>query len=192
MAAGSALPGLLFCFAAMVLLIFASVSSPTWNSIYFLSASRGSQTIHFGVFGYTGTGKSVGYNFDPSILGFDNTRLNSSVIHNLTATLILHPIAAGLSGLAVLFGLCGAGYHRAGTVFMSLTAALAMLASLLAWIIDMALFGIARTQFRNEGWSAQYGNATWLTLAATVALVVGFCTAACGVFGHYRRRRDVY
>lgn len=91
MAAGAALPGLFFCFAAMVLLVFvclnillcflhfpnstyllsqASVSAPTWNKIYFLDASNGSQDFHFGVFGYTGTGTSIGYYFDPSTLGF--------------------------------------------------------------------------------------------------------------------------
>lgn len=192
MAAGAAFPGLFFCFAAMVLLIFVSVSVPTWSHIYFLEASRGAQTLRFGVFGYTGTGRSIGYTFDPTILGFNNTRLNDATIHNLTKILILHPIAAGLSGLAVLFGLCGAGYHRAGTVFMALVSALATIATILAWVVDMVLFGIARTQFRDQGWAAQYGNATWMTLAAAVALLIGFCTSACGVFGHYRRHRTAY
>ena len=119
-----------------------------------------------------------------------NARLNESTIHGLTAALILHPIAAGLSAIAVLFGLCGASYHRAGTVLMSLAAALATVSAILAWIIDMVLFSIARHEFRNEGWSAQYGNAIWLTLAAAASLLIGFCTSACGVFGNYRRRRN--
>ena len=79
MAAGAAIPGLFFVFAAMVLLIFvrahfslpytpiliipqASVSSPTWNSVSFLDADG----IHFGVFGYTGSETHVGWFFpDP-------------------------------------------------------------------------------------------------------------------------------
>ncbi|KAA1471692.1 pali-domain-containing protein [Dentipellis sp. KUC8613] len=188
MAVGQVIPGLFFTFAAMVLLIFASVSSPTWDSIFFMTATSGSRTVHFGAFGFTGSDTHIGYTFDQ--FGFNNSRLDSATIHNLTKTLILHPIAAGIAGLATLFGLCGASYHRAGTVFMSLLAGLAMLASLLAWVLDMALFGIARSQFRNEGWTAQYGNATWLTLGATVSLLLGFCLGACGVFGHYRRRRS--
>jgi hypothetical protein len=116
-------------------------------------------------------------------------RLEETVIHNLTDALILHPIGAGLAGLALIFGLCGASYHRAGTVFMALFAALATLVTLLAWIFDMVLFGIARTQFRHAGLQADYGNATWMTLGALVALVAGFCTSACGVFGSYRRSR---
>jgi len=46
-------------------------------------------------------------------------------------------VAAGLSGLAVLFGLCGAGYHRAGTVIMTLLAALATIVTLVAWVLSM-------------------------------------------------------
>jgi hypothetical protein len=118
-----------------------------------------------------------------------NRRLNEGIILNLTDALILHPIAAGLAGLATLFGLCGASYHRSGTVFMALASALAMLCTLIAWVIDMVLFGIARDQFRDNGIPADFGNATWMTLGALVALLAGFCTSACGVFGSYRRRR---
>ncbi|KAI0066256.1 pali-domain-containing protein [Artomyces pyxidatus] len=189
MAAGPAIPGLIFCFAATVLLVFASVSAPTWNAIYLFRASKGVDTVHFGVFGYTGTDTHIGYTFPESRFGFYSSRLNSSTIHNLTDTLILIPISAGLAGLAFLFGLCGAGYHRSGTVLMTLMAALAMLTTMVAWILDMVLFGIARSHFRDAGWSAQYGNATWLVLGAWVALLIGFCTAFCGVFGPYRRRR---
>ncbi|KDQ57590.1 hypothetical protein JAAARDRAFT_156382 [Jaapia argillacea MUCL 33604] len=193
MAAGAALPGLFFCFAAMVLLIIVSVSAPKWEAIRFLHVTAGARAINFGVFGYTGTGIHVGYTFDPAILGFNvPSRLNDHIIHGLTGALILHPIAAGLSGLAVLFGICGASYHRVGTVFMSLIAALATLATLVAWVIDMVLFGIARSQFRNEGLGAQYGNATWMTLGALVALILGFCFSACGIFGHYRKKRTLY
>jgi hypothetical protein len=115
--------------------------------------------------------------------------LSSSSIHNLTVTLILHPIAAGLSGIAVLFGLCGSEYHRSGTVLMALSSSLAALITLIAFILDMALFSIARHEFRKFGWSAQYGNALWLTLGALAALSLGFCTSTFGIFGSYKRRR---
>jgi hypothetical protein len=63
MAAGAALPGLFFCFAACLLLIFVSVSPPTWNSVYFLNTGTGTGSIRFGVFGYTGSSTTVGYYF---------------------------------------------------------------------------------------------------------------------------------
>jgi len=194
MAAGAALPGLFFCFSATVLLIIVSVSSPVWEKISFLDVTIGSQTTHFGVFGYTGSKVAVGYTFAPARLGFDDTKLNTGVLHSLTFVLVLYPVAAGLAGLSTLFGLCGAMYHRAGSVFMSLLSALATICTLIAWVISMALFGIARTHIRNDvrGATAQYGNANWIAIGALAALLIGFCTATCGVFGHYRRHRSVY
>ena len=115
--------------------------------------------------------------------------MSSSTIHNLTYTLILHPIAAGLSGLAVIFGICGSEYHRTGTVLMALSSSLAALVTLIAFVLDLALFSIARHEFHKLGSSSQYGNAIWLTLGALVALALGFCTSTIGIFGSYRRRR---
>lgn len=40
-----------------------SVSAPTWNSVYFLRASNGGASYHFGVFGYTGSQTHLGYRF---------------------------------------------------------------------------------------------------------------------------------
>jgi hypothetical protein len=76
-------------------------------------------------------------------------------------------------------------------MFMTLLAGLALLATFVAWVIDMILFGIARQRYRDAGDIAQYGNANWLTLGALVALLLGFCASACGVFGRYKRNRDL-
>ena len=99
---------------------------------------------------------------------------------------------AGLSGIAVLFGLCGAAYHRAGTIFMTLISALAFLVTLVAWVVEMVLFGIAREHMRDRGIDATWGNANWLVLGALVALFLGFFAALCGSFGRYGRRRNAY
>ena len=130
--------------------------------------------------------------------------MNSAVLHNLTKALILHPIgnytsshlgrtpfltftpilAAGISGFAFFFGICGLALaSRIATIFMTLLSGFALLATFVAFIIDMILFGIARQRYRNAGEIAQYGNANWLTLGALVALLLGFCFSACGVFG---------
>jgi len=189
--ASPAVPGLFFCFAAMVLLIFVSVSVPVWNDIYFLDANVNGHEIRFGIWGFTGSPKHLGYTFDPSILGFSSDRLNSAVIHNLTFVMVLHPVAAGLAAIAVIFGLCGAAYSRIGTIMMTLLSAVAFLVTLIAWIVDMVLWGIARDRIRHDGppgSTAQYGNANWLTLGALIALALGFCAASCGSFGRYSRR----
>ncbi|KAJ2955550.1 hypothetical protein NUW54_g14730 [Trametes sanguinea] len=101
MAAGAAVPGLFFAFAAMVLLIFASVSSPTWERVKFLNAPTGGSVTHFGVFGYTGSDTHVGW-FFPGSLGDD--RLNGDLFHNLTISLILIPI--GMSATSRLTDSC--------------------------------------------------------------------------------------
>ncbi|KAJ6609890.1 pali-domain-containing protein [Mycena sp. CBHHK59/15] len=184
MPASAALPGLVFCLSAAVLLTFVSVSAPTWDKIYFLDAGSGSSVIHFGVFGRSGSHISIGYRFNSSALNFNDDSLNTPVFANLTKALILHPIGHGrYVGLCVLFGLCGASYHRAGTVGMVLLAALTSVLCLLAFLFDMVLFGIVRNKFRDQGIPSQYGNACWLTLAGLIALLLGLSTAVCGSSG---------
>lgn len=75
---------------------------------------------------------------------------------------------------------------------MALAASLALIVTLVVWVIDMVLFGLARKSFRDQGIAAQYGNANWMTLGALVALLIGFCAGACGSFGRYRRHREAY
>jgi len=188
MAASPAIPGLFFCFAATVLLVFVCVSVPVWNQISLFDVGTGANQIRYGVFGYTGSKVAIGYDF----IGSNNTNINNATVHNLTKALILHPIAAGLSGLAFLFGVCGAGYHRAGTVFMTLFSALAALVTLVIFVIDLALFGVTRNRYRAEGIPAQYGIANWLTAGALAALLLAFIASCCGVFGRYKRRKEAY
>ncbi|KAH7104446.1 pali-domain-containing protein [Auriculariales sp. MPI-PUGE-AT-0066] len=190
-----ALPGLFFCFAACVLLVFASISSPTWEKISYLNVRRGGgDDLHFGIFGYTGSETHVGYRISPSVIGYNDSKMNSSVWHNLTYTFILIPIAAGFSGLAVIFGLC-AMRSRIADIFLSLTAALAALITLIAWVLEMVFFGVMRNRINHHspgGYDATFGNANWLVLGALIALILGFCTGLFGIClpGYHRRRRD--
>jgi len=188
MAASPAIPGLFFCFAATVLLVIVCVSVPVWDEISFLNVGVGANQVRYGVFGYTGSKVGIGYEF----LGSSNESINNGTVHNLTKVLILHPIAAGLSGIAFLFGLCGLGHLRVGTVFMTLFSALAALITLAIFVIDLALFGVTRNRYRGEGIPAQYGIANWLTAGALAALLLAFIASCCGVFGRYRKRKDAY
>lgn len=69
-----------------------SISSPVWEKISFLDVTVGGKTTHFGVFGYTGSNPSVGYTFAPDRLGYNDTKLNTGVLHSLTFVLILYPV----------------------------------------------------------------------------------------------------
>lgn len=47
------------------------MSVPVWDKIYFLNATvNGGTNIKYGAWGYTGIKAQLGYNFDPSVLGF--------------------------------------------------------------------------------------------------------------------------
>jgi SUR7/PalI family protein len=74
---------------------------------------------------------------------------------------------------------------------MALSSSLAALVTLVAFVLDIVLFSIARHEFHRLGWSSQYGNATlaWLTLGALAVLILGFCTSTVGIFGSYDATR---
>lgn len=197
MAVSPAFSGFFFCFAAMVLLLFVSVSAPTWNSIYFLrvnAISAPATQLRFGIFGTCVTGKgcssaTLGYPLTLSGLG-NNTNYGNTALHNLTKALIVHPIAGALALLAMVWGFLGVcAASRACTILMSITAFFALLGSLLALGIDLALWIIMRDRYNNAGFHSVLGNAIWLTLGATVALILGTCTAACGSCGRFATGR---
>ena len=75
---------------------------------------------------------------------------------------------------------------------MTLVSAVAFLVTLVVWIIEMALFGIARDHVRDNGGVADYENANWLVLGALIALFLAFFSSLCGIFGSYRSRRAAY
>ncbi len=64
-------------FAAMVLLLFVSVSAPTWNRIFFLEVRNAANYVRYGIFGYcTNNGCSshtFGYPLTLNALG-NNTK----------------------------------------------------------------------------------------------------------------------
>ncbi|KAG8918583.1 hypothetical protein FRC01_001786 [Tulasnella sp. 417] len=179
--------GLFFCFAALVLLVFATVSAPIWERISFLNTNIEGREIHFGVFGYTGSARHLGYRIDQ--LNTRNGLFNSTVVRNLTYVLVLHPIVAGLAFIAVIFGIWGAASPPVGTIIMYVVAALATVPTLVLWVIDMVLFGITRNKLRGQGYPAQYGNANWLVLGAFVALLLGTCTGCLGILSSRRTPR---
>jgi len=183
MPASPALLGIFFCFAATVLLIFVSISPPTWDKISFLNVRSGGREIRYGLYGRTGSRTSIGYRFIPESSG-----VNTNVIANLTKALILNTIAAVFAGLAFLFGLCGAARYRVGTFLMAALAWIATVITLFVWVYDMSLFGIVRGRYRDRDIPAEYGNANWLVLGALVALLLAACTGTCGIFGRHSKR----
>jgi len=200
--------GTFFLFVAFVLLLIVSVSAPVWKDLGFMkvtvlpNSSEGTRAL-FGVFGYCVKGAGInqcskagiGYRLGDIVRGLDHTNFRSSTLstlHGLTGALILHPIAAGLTFLALLTAL---GAHRIGFVCSSFIAFLAWIVTLLALILDFVMFDIVKRNVNNSklsGSKAQWSSAIWLVLSAFIILFFGSITICCGCLTDRRNSRRSY
>ncbi|PFH53730.1 hypothetical protein AMATHDRAFT_45197 [Amanita thiersii Skay4041] len=189
MVAEQTIPGVILCFSATILLLLVCSTSPTTSITYFLDVLLPTGThIHYGLYGSTGSKSRIGYRFDVPGFNLAESRLSSDAIFDLTKALVLHPIGAALAFIAFCFGLWGLCRHRMGTILMACLSSVAAFIIIIAWIIQITLFTIARTELRNQGFQAEYGYAIWITLVALVTLLIGFCAAVVGIFGRYKRK----
>lgn len=194
MVARGALFGSFLLFAAFALLLVATISSPVFRQISFLDVYQNGQRTSFGVFGYC-----VGGNCSPRSLGYDIPGITQNLggqnwtndaLIRLTRALILHPIACGLAFIAFVIAIFS---DRIGYLFSSLITFLAFLVSLVAMAIDFGLFTVVRNHINetnNTNISSNFGNAIWLTLAATVILFFAtfvVCFSCCTA-----RRKERY
>ncbi|EGG05913.1 uncharacterized protein MELLADRAFT_87634 [Melampsora larici-populina 98AG31] len=215
---GPQTPGTLVVLAAAVLLVLVSISTPILKDFYFLSADVEATVssvtlkgnIKLGVFGYcivlgsqdACSPVTLGYALDPnSLLSLPqdtNLGISSTVLKNLTYVLILHPIAAGLAVLAVIFGLLSHIREFSRTCWTSFFASLATTVALIAFVFDIVAFSIAKSKIVEAatnavGTNAQLGLNVWLTLAAWVALASSscfFCVGRCLIRKRRRHQRE--
>ncbi|GAA6001353.1 SUR7/PalI family protein [Rhodotorula paludigena] len=190
--------GTIVVFAATVLLIFVTVSTPLIKSIHFLKATIDTQVgntnvrgeITLGCFGYcvgdTCTSAKLGYSLDiAGLLDLGDGRLgdlSNSVLKWITYVLILHPIAAGFGLISVLFGILAHTRGFAGTALSTCFASFAAAIALLAFVFDIAAFVIAKNRISSSdvGGSAELGNAIWMTLAALILYATAGIFFGCG------------
>lgn len=59
-----------WCFAAMVLLLFVSVSAPVWHHVYFLKAFANNSEIRYGIWGYCTKAATSGWQCGDASLGY--------------------------------------------------------------------------------------------------------------------------
>jgi hypothetical protein len=98
----------------------------------------------------------------------------------LTYTLILHPIALLFALLSTIFGLLSHISSLSVLCFPTCFASIASSISLLALVLDLVIFYIAKTRIDAvSGASASIGVSVWLVLAAW--LLAGFGGCAFGV-----------
>ncbi|KAL8280380.1 hypothetical protein RQP46_007297 [Phenoliferia psychrophenolica] len=189
--------GVFSLLAATVLLIVVSVSLPVWKSVYFLdvdfsvSSSIGglratSDHLRLGNWGLclgdVCTKARLGYNLD---FIENNTsgdlHLAASILHGATYALILHPIAAGFTFLALLVSL---STHFVVGILASVLALWAFVLTLIAFVIDLVIFITARDRLTKHSssllgssdLSASYGPALWLVLTAFILQLIASVT----------------
>jgi len=176
----------LLTLAALVLLALITFSVPFISDFYFLRSSTSGGT-DFGVWGWClvdGTvcsKKTLGYSWDPEI------------IHWLTQALILFPISAAItlvSLISLIPTLCSHRYDRYyPTPFFALSAFFAFLSAFLAFVFMIALFSTALVRFHHDGDTASFGPTVWMSIAATVSLLLVTLSSGCGSMcrGRYGR-----
>ncbi|PWN27067.1 pali-domain-containing protein, partial [Jaminaea rosea] len=185
-----ATPGTILILVAAVLLAVCTASVPVNKSIYFLSVTAARRTVTFGCLGFCVgdqcSGTTVGYKLSDagSLFGINGNipyanQLSSSVLHGLSYTLVLHPVACGLSAVAFLLGILQHCTGFATAFLTSMVAGFATTVTLIALALDFALFTIAKKRVESDGGTASYGTAIWLTLAAFIVLVVAQCAVCC-------------
>ncbi|KAI7957567.1 hypothetical protein MJO28_004662 [Puccinia striiformis f. sp. tritici] len=201
-------PATLIILAGSILLVLSTISNPIIKSFYFLSIKVASKVasipldgnIRLGTFGYcfelgsqlACTKPKLGYNLQTDSLGIplpaqlDLTPLNP-IISALTYALILHPIAAGLALISAIFGLVSHIREYSCSRYTSCFSSLASTAALLAFVLDIVAFSIAKKRLNalsdtNVAIDSQLGNAVWVTLAGWICLTLSgffFCAGRC-------------
>ncbi|TVY64291.1 pH-response regulator protein palI/prr-5 [Lachnellula suecica] len=180
--------GTFLLFAAAILLLITTISSPVVNHIGVMKITLSNSTngansvVSFGTFGYciehaSGntdycTGKHVGYNPAQIMEGIDNTDFNTASVDTskaLTRVMVLHPIACGLAFIAFLLA---AGSGIIGAVAAAFLSAVAWIVTIVVMATDFVLFGIIKKHVNDDGSGshAYFSVGMWTLLAAMICL----------------------
>ena len=160
---------------ALVFLILCIFSTPfNWNLYYLRSDIAGG--LHLGGWGWCidggyCTNKALGYSWDPQVIVW------------LTKMMVWYPIAA-IFTLFALFSLLPTLFSKNARIFpspiFSLLSIMSAFFSLLAFIFMISLFAVARNRFRRDGYESEFGPMPWISLVATILLIIAAFMGGCG------------
>ncbi|KAF8514638.1 actin cortical patch SUR7/pH-response regulator pali [Hysterangium stoloniferum] len=207
-------------FIVFLLLLLVSLSLPILKTLYLAqlkttpSVSQPPTSIatelRFGIWGFcaasalnkptffTNDGKcsptALGYDIDPAVLALTGqAALAGRVVQILTGILVLHPIACGLSLIALLLAIGGI-WKRWSSILGLITAIVSALLTTIVLVIDYVLIGEVRSNvgpLSGLDVEVSYGNCVWLVLVAAILLWVGIVFESmrvCNCCGFGRRR----
>ncbi|KWU45270.1 pali-domain-containing protein [Rhodotorula sp. JG-1b] len=168
--------GAFLYFAAMVLLVIASVSSPIWDNVGYVKGQLNGQHFVGGNWGYCFGGVCT-----PSSLGYDQQRLAqltgtsaaaSAIRYTFSKTLVLAPVSAGLAFIALLFSL---STHFVMGILASLWGFLAFLSTIVLLGLSLGFFISLRNRLNRDvpNTDISISVVVWLIVAAAGALLFG-------------------
>jgi uncharacterized membrane protein len=183
--------GTFLLFAASILLLITTISSPVVHDIPIMKVMLTNQTalrnssVTFGTFGYcvldaagpkadqdSCSGRHIGYNPAAIMAQADGTDFGTGAEDSskaLTRVMILHPVACALAFIAFLLAL---GSGVCGALLASAVSALTWLITLVVMATDFVLFGIVKNHVNKSGNGshAYYSTGMWTILAAMICL----------------------
>ncbi|ORX38202.1 hypothetical protein BD324DRAFT_679962 [Kockovaella imperatae] len=178
---GHVLIGVFLSVSSIVVLCLTSFSIPYIKNIFFLSTSTG---YKYGTLGYCQFGSC-----SRRRIGYETGR---EIIHWLTQTLVLFPIAA----LLIFLGLWGLVWSLWGpsknSIWFRIPTAVGALTALVAEIFALVLFVTARNRFHESAIDTAYGPALWLGIAGFICAATSafFCGPPYTARYMYRAHRD--
>ncbi|KAK7055095.1 hypothetical protein R3P38DRAFT_1344321 [Favolaschia claudopus] len=193
------IPGIIFLTAALVLGIITSISLPFLPAIDFVrvhfgngvaTSGAGMTELRFGVWApcyYATNGArtclDTGHGYSISISNQQNTA-NVIIGSSWTRGLAVHPVATAVTFIAFLLSF---STHTTVTLVSSLVSFLAAFLTLIAFAIDIALYGFVHHEIGKlpdvDG-RTRTSAAFWMTFVTLLLLLLAGCTVCFG------RRRD--
>jgi len=192
------IPAIFFLFSAFVLLFIVSISLPYLTAMDItrvhtdgtvqVTGDQPLSQLRLGIWSYCFTDlngnmvcSDTGHGYSLSI---ENSANNSiSIGSSWTLGLAIHPVACGISFIALLFSF---SQHITVTLIASLISFLAAILAVIAFAIDIALYAYFKNQMGDLGFDGDTitGPGFWLTFASMILLFLAGFTVCCG-----RRRR---
>ncbi|KIJ31283.1 hypothetical protein M422DRAFT_234667 [Sphaerobolus stellatus SS14] len=210
-----------FClFVSFLLLLLVSLSLPVIKTLYILQVQSApvsklqianvAADLRFGVWGVCATSEldaathvtksavcthpRLGYDLDSKVLALiGHPQIASIVEKTLAVVLVLNPIAAALTFLALLCTIPAARVHACG-IFALLLTILSALMTTIALGVVFGIIGVAKSRvgpLTDDLFSVSTGNCPWMVLTAMILLWIAVVLASavsCNCCGLGRRR----
>ncbi|TIB37053.1 hypothetical protein E3P84_00462 [Wallemia ichthyophaga] len=211
----AAIPAVFLAFAALVLYVFITVSSPVWNQVRFFSVdvptvSAGNYrtnggTIRYGFLGWcfddVCSEESLGYRLEEPVNRITgvNISINNEALEHITYALILNPVTGLLSLLVSLFGCLAIRGGRITALFLTIFEGITAVVGCVALALNVALFKVFENELQDKleetgiTVNTSLDNAEWLSVAAAGCLIIGTILSLLGIcFGRSSsKHRDI-